>query len=69
MGAIKIFYLQEYINFYLFLHTFIIPSRVKLGTGDLHTMLFSSCELRENQRKEGHTFLIGVHEIISASAQ
>jgi hypothetical protein len=45
----------------------LVGGGAKIGTGDLHTMLFSSCEFRENQHKESRTFLIGIHEIIPVS--
>jgi hypothetical protein len=39
------------------------PICVKFGITDLHIMLVSICELRENRRREGCAFVVGVNEI------
>jgi hypothetical protein len=47
------------------IHTFQIYCSilVKIGITDLHTMPLSTCEYRENRRREGHALLMGVNEI------
>jgi hypothetical protein len=39
------------------------PTLVKLGTREMHLTLLRILKLRENRRREGRNFVIGVNEI------